>query len=256
MILAERLTCGYQDKIILKDVSISLAQGSFTTLLGPNGAGKSTLLYALMGFLKLKSGRIAIQNRELDQITRAELAKMVAYIPQELHSEFEYSVQDTVLMGRFPFMGLLQKYEETDLLLVHETLERLALYPLRDRFLHQLSGGEKQRVFIARALVQETPFILLDESLSQLDINYQLDTMRLLRKICTDQSKGILLISHNLNLSANFSDIMIFVKDGSILAQGKPHELMREDILYRLFGVPLQTSLNPLSNTNNIVYPG
>ncbi len=255
MIRVESLSCGYLEQDILKGVSFELPARAFTALLGPNGSGKSTLLYALMGFLKPRQGRILIREKELLHHSRAELAKIFAYIPQELHSEFDYSVADTVLMGRYPFMGMMQKHSEEDLLLVEDTLKRLDLYPLHQRFLHQLSGGEKQRVYIARALVQQTPYILLDESLSQLDINYQLEIMRLLRSISNEEQKGILLISHNLNLSANYADHMLFLKDGMLLNSGSPEELMRGSILSELYGVPLSTARNPISNTNNIIYP-
>lgn len=255
MIAVENVFCGYQEQDILKGVSFQLPARAFTALLGPNGAGKSTLLYALMGFLKLRQGRILIRGKELQCYNRADLAKIFAYIPQELHSEFDYSVSDTVLMGRYPFLGLMQKHSEEDLYLVDETLKRLDLFSLRKRFLHQLSGGEKQRVYIARALVQQTPYILLDESLSQLDINYQLEIMRLLRNISNEEQKGILLISHNLNLSANYADHMIFLKDGVLLNSGNPEQLMQGSILSELYGIELSTARNPISNTNNIVYP-
>jgi len=255
LIIADNLTCGYHEQDILHGVSFRLPVSSFTALLGPNGSGKSTLLYALMGFLKARKGKILISEKELSCYKRSELARIIAYIPQELHSEFDYCVEDTVLMGRYPFMGMAQKHSPEDIRLVDDTLQKLALKPMRKRYLHQLSGGEKQRVYIARALVQQTPYILLDESLSQLDINYQLETMRLLRSICNEEQKGILLISHNLNLSANYADRMIFIKEGKILACGKPAELMREEILSDLFGVELKTAINPMSGTNNIIYP-
>jgi iron complex transport system ATP-binding protein len=183
------------------------------------------------------------------------LAKIIAYIPQEIHSEFDYSVLDTVLMGRYPFIGFLGSYNDADYQVAEDTLRQLDLLPLKHRFVQQLSGGEKQRVYIARALVQETPFIFLDESLSQLDINYQLEIMRLLKKISLDQHKSILLISHNLNLSANYADRLLFLKDGRLLYSGSPNELMQADKLSEIFSVKLATSLNPLSQTYNIIYP-
>ncbi|MCK9556451.1 MAG: ABC transporter ATP-binding protein [Candidatus Cloacimonetes bacterium] len=255
MIKVQNLYCGYDEKDILSDVSFELPAAEFTALLGPNGAGKSTLLFALMGFLKARKGKILIRDKQLGAYSRTELAGIFAYIPQELHSEFDYSVADTVLMGRYPFMDIMQNHSEEDRELVDITLRRLELHHLRHRFLHQLSGGEKQRVYIARALVQQTPYILLDESLSQLDINYQLEIMRLLRSICSEEHKGILLISHNLNLSANYADRMLFIRNGSLLHNGKPDTLMQDDILSDLYGIRLSTARNPISGTNNIIYP-
>lgn len=255
MISAEKLCAGYQGKDILKDLSFTLPEGEFTVLLGPNGAGKSTLLYTLMGFLKANRGSVKLKGKNLTHYSRTELAGIFAYIPQELHSEFEYSVEDTVLMGRFPFMGMMQKHSAEDLEILNDTLKRLNLQHLRQRLLSRLSGGEKQRVYLARALVQQTPFILLDESLSQLDINYQVEIMSLLRAICTEEHKGILLISHNLNLAANYADRMIFLKEGRLLQSGTPQQLMQEDILSELYNLKLMVAPNPLSKRNNIIYP-
>ncbi|MCB5286512.1 MAG: ABC transporter ATP-binding protein [Candidatus Cloacimonetes bacterium] len=255
MIQTTGLCSGYWDKDVLHGIDLELPSAGFTALLGPNGSGKSTLLFALMGYLKASAGRIQIRGKDLEQYSQAELAKIIAYIPQEIHSEFDYSVLDTVLMGRYPFIGFLGSYNDADYQVAEDTLRQLDLLPLKHRFVQQLSGGEKQRVYIARALVQETPFIFLDESLSQLDINYQLEIMRLLKKISLDQHKSILLISHNLNLSANYADRLLFLKDGRLLYSGSPNELMQADKLSEIFSVKLATSLNPLSQTYNIIYP-
>jgi iron complex transport system ATP-binding protein len=255
MIQVQSLSCGYQHTEILHEIDLQLPASGFTALLGPNGAGKSTLLFALMGYLKATHGRILVHDKDLTSYSKADLARIIAYIPQEIHSEFDYSVMDTVLMGRYPFMGLLKSYTDEDYHVAEATLRQLDLLPLKQRFVGQLSGGEKQRVYIARALVQETPYIFLDESLSQLDINYQLEIMRRLKQISREQSKGILLISHNLNLSANYADRLIFLKAGRLLNSGSPNELMQADLLSALFSVPLSTSMNPLSQTYNIIYP-
>lgn len=255
MIQAYGLCAGYWDKDVLHGIDLELSSSGFTALLGPNGSGKSTLLFALMGYLKASKGRILIRGKDLQDYSQAELAKIIAYIPQEIHSEFDYTVLDTVLMGRYPFIDFLGSYSQEDYRVTEDTLGQLDLLPLKHRFVQQLSGGEKQRVYIARALVQETPFIFLDESLSQLDINYQLEIMRLLKKISLDQHKSILLISHNLNLSANYADRLLFLKDGRLIYSGSPNELMQADKLSEIFSVQLTTSLNPLSQTYNIIYP-
>nr|MDK2851589.1 iron complex transport system ATP-binding protein [Candidatus Cloacimonadota bacterium] len=255
MIRAEGIYCGYHENDVLFNVSLEIPASGFTALLGPNGAGKSTLLYALMGYLKIRKGKIFVMGKDLYDLKQEELAKIIAYIPQEAHSEFDYSVLDTVLMGRYPFMDFFGSYSQTDISMAESTLHLLNLWDFRQRYVRELSGGEKQRVYIARALVQETPYIFLDESLSQLDINYQLEIMRLLKKICTEQNKSILLISHNINLSANYADMMIFLKDGKILDVGTPNELMQSEKLSELFSVPLTTGINPLTKINNIIYP-
>jgi len=255
MIKAEDIYCGYPENEVLRGVTLKIPASGFTALLGPNGAGKSTLLYALMGYLKIQKGKIRIMGKDLYEMGKDELAKIIAYIPQEIHNEFDYSVLDTVLMGRYPFMDFLGSYSQADIHKAESTLHLLNLWDLRNRYVQELSGGEKQRVYIARALVQETPYIFLDESLSQLDINYQLEIMRLLKKICAQQDKSIVLISHNLNLSANYADTLIFLKEGKILDLGTPNEMMQSEKLSELFSVPLTIGINPLTNINNIIYP-
>ena len=255
MIQAINLSCGYAETDILKNVELSLPSEGFTALLGPNGAGKSTLLYALMGFLKPRCGKVTLNNIDLESYKRIQLAREIAFIPQENRSEFDYNVIETVLMGRFPYLGIMQSYGNEDVTYAEEYLKQLDLWKIRHRYLTELSGGEKQRVYIARALVQNTRYIFLDESISQLDINFQIEIMSLLKNISKQQNKAIILVSHNLNLAANYADTMVFLKDGRILGSGTPNQLMHKDKLAELFGISLETTLNPNSGCYNIVYP-
>lgn len=255
MITLHELSCGYTDQNILHEVELELPPQGFTALMGPNGAGKSTLLYAILGYLKLRQGRVEIFGKNLISYRRNALARHISFIPQEIHNEFDYSVFDTVLMGRYPYLSLMQSYGSGDHTIVESALHQLGLWDLKDRYLMELSGGEKQRVYIARALAQDTRYILLDESLSQLDINYQLEIMHLLRKISLEQDKAIILISHNLNLAANYADRLIFLKSGRVIHSGSPKELIETIKLKELFGIELTTALNPLSGNPNIIYP-
>ncbi|HOD59180.1 MAG TPA: ABC transporter ATP-binding protein [Candidatus Syntrophosphaera sp.] len=256
MIEIEKLCYAYEDELVLKDVDLTLPENEFTVLAGPNGAGKSTLIYALLGFLKPKKGEIRILGRPLHSYKRIELARLIAFVPQESIFQFDYPVRDIVLMGRYPYLGLTQSWMAEDYEAVDKVLEQLSLQDYAHRFYSQLSGGEKQRVLIARALAQNTRYIFLDESLSQLDINHQIDIMILLRKILAENKKGILLISHNLNLSANFADRMVLLSRGRILGSGSPEDMMKPELLNELFGIELYTMLNPLSGKPNILYPG
>ncbi|PKN72427.1 MAG: ABC transporter [Candidatus Cloacimonetes bacterium HGW-Cloacimonetes-3] len=255
MIETKNLSCGYTGEPILKGVSLQIAPGEFCALLGPNGAGKSTLLYALMGYLKADRGEVSIFGKDIAHIKKNYLARQLAFVPQESVQEFDHKVSETVLMGRYPYLGLWQAHSAEDRHAVDEVLEQLKLEDLKDRWLSELSGGEKQRVYIARALVQNTPYILLDESLSQLDINHQLEIMSLLKDIHSKHGKTVLIVSHNLNLAANYADRLIFLKAGELLAEGKPETLMQTDILQQLFGIRLKTALNPNSGRPNIIYP-
>ncbi len=256
MIEVTKLCCSYGAQPVLRDLDLSLPEGAFSVLVGPNGAGKSTLVYALLGFLTPISGEISLLGKPLSQYKRAELARLIAFVPQESVFQFDYSVRDIVLMGRYPYLGLMQSWLPEDFAAVGRVLEQLQLSQLARRFYSQLSGGEKQQVLLARALAQETRYIFLDETLSQLDIHHQIEIMRILGDISAQSGKGILLISHNLNLGANFADRMVFLAQGRVLGSGPPEQLMRPDLLQQLFGLQLDTMLNPASGKPNLLYPG
>jgi iron complex transport system ATP-binding protein len=156
---------------------------SFSVLIGPNGAGKSTLLYAILGFVKLGSGAVWVCGKDIRSYHRLELARLISYVPQVVVFQFDYLVEDIVLMGRYPWLQMMQSWSNEDRQLVHGVLEQMELLELRNRYFSQLSGGEKQRVLIARALAQNSRFIFLDETLSQLDINHQIEIMKMLKTI-------------------------------------------------------------------------
>ncbi|MDP2173283.1 MAG: ABC transporter ATP-binding protein [Candidatus Cloacimonadaceae bacterium] len=256
MIEIKRLSCGYTDQMVLKGMDLCLREEDFAVLAGPNGAGKSTLLYAMLGFITAQQGSISFYGKDLHRYKRVALAKLIAFVPQESFFEFDYPVAEIVLMGRYPYLGVMQSWLPEDRLIVDKVLAQLGLESFSKRYFSELSGGEKQQVLIARALAQDTKFIFLDETLSQLDINHQIEIMNLLREIHLNHGKGVLLISHNLNLAANYAGKMIFLKDGCVLADGNPKDLMQPQLLRELFGIELQTMINPLSGMPNIIYPG
>jgi len=256
MIEVKKLGCAYDNHFVLRELDLRLNSDEFTVLVGPNGAGKSTLIHALLGFMPILEGEVSLFDRPLASYRRSELARLTAFVPQETFFQFDYPVRDIVLMGRYPYLGLMQSWLPGDLEAVDKVLEQLGLSEFADRFFSQLSGGEKQRVLIARALAQETSYIFLDETLSQLDINHQVEIMARLREIVHQSGKGILLISHNLNLGANFADKMVLLSRGRVLGSGSPEKTMQPRLLQELFGLELQTMLNPVTGKPNILYPG
>jgi len=247
---------GYDQSDVLKGVSLSIADNDFAVILGPNGAGKSTLLYTLIGYLPLRKGSILIKGKPLEQWHKKDLARIIALIPQETALPFDYTVEEMVLMGRYPWLELMQSWSKQDREIVQNILTQLDLTQFAGRYFSQLSGGEKQRVLLARALAQQTEIILLDESLSQLDINHQIEMMQLLSDINRKEGKCIILISHHINLAANVSSHLIFLKDGKLLANGSPEAVLTQTQLKQLFGVDLTLQTNPLSNRPNLVFPG
>ncbi len=255
MIELQEIYSGYGQSEVLKGITLRIAKDDFAVILGPNGAGKSTLLHALIGFLPVRKGSILIKGKPLPQWHKKELAQVIALIPQETALPFDYTVEEMVLMGRYPWLQMLQKYSGADVRIAHECMERLDLADLAGRFYSQLSGGEKQRVLLARALAQQTEAILLDESFSQLDINHQVELMKLLSGI-NRAGKCILLVSHNINLAANAASRLIFLKDGRLLASGSPEETLTRTGLKQLFEIDLTLQTNPLSGRPNLVFPG
>lgn len=256
MIKISKLRCGYGETDVLRNLSLELLPNDFAVIIGPNGAGKSTLLYAIMGFINPLEGSIEISGKELSQYKRSDLAKLISYVPQESFFQFDFLVSDIVLMGRYPWLKLMQSWTREDKEIVDKILLSLGLEKLSNRYYSQLSGGEKQRVLIARALAQETAYIFLDETLSQLDINHQIEIMLMLNSIHEQTGKSILLISHNLNLAANYAKRLIYLKDGNVIGSGKPDQMMNSTLLKELFGIELSTISNPATGRINILYPG
>jgi iron complex transport system ATP-binding protein len=256
MIEINGLTCGYDAGDVLKGITLNIKQQDFAVILGPNGAGKSTLLYSLIGYLTMRKGSILIKSKALEQWHKKELARTIALIPQETGMPFDYTVTEMVLMGRYPWLELMQSYSAKDLEIVRDVLTKLDLTGLAERYFSQLSGGEKQRVLLARALAQQTEVILLDESLSQLDINHQVEMMQLLSDINKHDGKCIILVSHNINLAANVASRLVFLKEGRLLANGSPEEVLTTGLLRQLFGIDLTLQINPLSQRPNLVFPG
>lgn len=255
MLEIKKLTAGYQDQEVLHQLELNFKKGEFCTLLGPNGAGKTTLLKTLVGYLPYESGEIYVKKRSLKNWNKKELARNIALISQEFQLQFDYSVKELVLMGRFPYLSYWQNYSSHDEKIVDSILRRLDLSNYSAKLYSQLSGGEKKRVSIARAMVQETDIMLLDEAFSQLDINHQIDIMHLLNNINKREKKLIILISHNINLAAEYCDRIIMMKNGRILADGLPSEIINSANLKKLYNANLQVVENSYSGRPNLIYP-
>ena len=175
------LVCGYERKEVLKKVSFSVEEGSFLGIIGPNGSGKTTLFRAITRVLRPYRGEIFYKEKAISRIPRRELAREVAVLPQALSITFSYSVEEFVLMGRFPYLGRLEKAKDVDLKIVEKAMSLADVQPLRGRMISELSGGEKQRAILAQALAQEPKLLLLDEPTSHLDIGHQIEILDLVR---------------------------------------------------------------------------
>lgn len=221
-------------KEILRGVTLSINAGEYASIIGPNGAGKTTLIRSLLGMYPYQ-GRIRIGGQECATSAPKELAKTISYVPQTHDLEFPLPVFDFVMMGRYPYLSPLVPAQKKDIIAVEKAMDVTGILPFRDRQLRTLSGGERQKVYIAAALAQECPIMLLDEPATFLDWKHQAEIMQLLRKINTECGATIIAVNHDLNSAAHWSDRIIALKDGRLLLDGPPAELIQPEPLQQLF---------------------
>jgi len=236
------------DEPVLQGVSLSAAPGRFTCLLGPNGSGKTTLLRCLMGRLEPASGAIRLGERALRDYRPRELARMLAYVPQLPVSSLAFSAGEIVLMGRYARTGPLGLAGPGDVAVAREAMKMTDTLDFADRTLDELSGGEAQRVMIARALAQQPSVILLDEPTSHLDIRHQLNIYQMMRRLAHDWPMAVVCVSHDVNLAARIADELVLMRRGLVVAAGIPAEVVREDLLTRTYDVPVDLIAAPGSS--------
>jgi iron complex transport system ATP-binding protein len=233
MIEAEDLRFAYENREVLRGVSFRTEAGEFVAILGPNGAGKSTFLRCLAGILKCPG--VSLNGKPLSSYSRGELARLLAYVPQRTEPGF-LTVFDTVLLGRRPYMGLTPS--EDDLRVVGEALKRLGIKGLALKRTNEVSGGELQKVSIARALAQEPRVLLMDEPTNNLDLKSQLEVMRLARELAKG-GKTVITVMHDVNLALRFAKRFVFMKDGKIVADGGM-EVLSEELFMEVYGVRVE----------------
>jgi iron complex transport system ATP-binding protein len=229
------LQFSYTSVPILDDINLNLDGKKLVSILGPNGVGKSTLIHCINKILTPKGGVVLMDGKDVKEITVKEMSKIVGYVPYSANDSFPLSVVDTVLMGRHPHSkwGSL----DNDLRIVYETLEQLGITHLAMRSFNELSAGQHQKVMLARGLVQEPEVLLLDEPTSNLDVRHQIDVTKLLKKMVSEKGILTIMISHDINIAAKYSDEIIMMHDGKIFATGTPKEVITEDNLRTVYGV-------------------
>jgi iron complex transport system ATP-binding protein len=227
----------YRTDNVLQDVDLSLAPGQFYGLIGPNGSGKSTLLDLLTATRSLQGGQIAFQGRPLANYAKKELAVKIALVPQQFAMGFDFTVAELVLMGRYPHIPRFSNPTVRDLHLVDEAMAVMQIDGLRHRLISDLSGGEKQRVVVARALAQDTEVLVLDEATANLDIHHTIEIMHVIRKLVRDQGRTVIAAIHDLNLAAAFCDQVIVLKEGRIFTAGPVAEALTAHLIAEVFQV-------------------
>ena len=233
---AENLTLAYGNNVVIKELSFHVKPGEMVGLIGPNGSGKSTIIKALSNVIRPDSGRVFIDGRDIARIPRAELARLLGVVPQMSLLPGAFTAFEIVLMGRNPHLGLLQYEGEKDMNITWDAMEKTATQSLAERRIGELSGGEIQRVVIARVLAQEPKSILLDEPTSNLDISHQVEILDLIKRLCRENDLAVLVSLHDLNLASQYCDRLILINNTRVYAQGTPVEVINSDNIREVYG--------------------
>ncbi len=227
----------YRAAKVLQNIDLDLTPGRFYGLIGPNGSGKTTLLDLLTATRSLQSGQISFKGRDLEGYSKQELARNIALVPQQFAMGFDFTVADLVLMGRHPHIPRFSNPSVRDLELVEHAMEVMQIETLRHRLITDLSGGEKQRVVVARALAQDTGVLVLDEATSNLDIHHTIKIMHVIRKLVHEEGRTVIAAIHDLNLAAAFCDQLIVLKAGSLFRVGTVQETLTAGLIAEVFQV-------------------
>jgi ABC-type cobalamin/Fe3+-siderophores transport system ATPase subunit len=227
------------DRLVLRNLSISLAAGQVVGLLGPNGSGKSTLIRCLLGQLEPSAGAVVWDDRSLRDWKLRDLARQIAYLPQSPVWEPGQTVRAALAMGRAPYWGVFGLESPRDAAVVDAAAADLHLLDVIDRRMDELSGGQRQRVLLGRCLVQEPRAMLLDEPSTFLDLRHQVELAQLLRRLAAERNIGVLMATHDLNLAGTFADRLVLLDAGTVAAEGTVNDVLRPDLLERAYGLPM-----------------
>ena len=238
MIEINNISKNYQSISVLKNVNATITQGGITTIIGPNGAGKSTLLSIISRLLLADEGEVKIQNMNVVDTPSDKLATYLSVLRQENRFTSRLTVFDLVGFGRYPYSK--GRLNANDYQHIHRALEFLNLTEYKDRFLDELSGGQRQRAYVAMVLCQDTEYVLLDEPLNNLDMKHAVSMMKQLRRAADELGKTIVIVIHDINFASVYSDYILAMKDGKLIYQGEPKQIMDAAILEEIFDTPVK----------------
>jgi len=249
----KNLVCGYVEKEIIKQVSFSAKEGEFLGIIGPNGSGKTTLLRSITGLLKYWEGEVLYNGRNISKIPLREFAQNVAVLPQILNINFSFTVQQLVLMGRYPYLKKFQSINKKDLDIAKNSMSLTDISHLTERRVGELSGGEWQRVLIAQALTQEPKLLLLDEPTTHLDITHQIETLDLIKKLNKEKNLTIIVVLHDLNMASEYCEKIIMLENGEIYREGTPEEVLTYKNIEEVYKTIVVVIENPVSKKPHVV---
>lgn len=248
MLEIKELDCYYSGMRVLQSINLSADKGEIIGIIGPNGSGKTTLLRIISKVIKPKIGSVLIRGKDVQEMKASELARELAVVAQDTGINFDFSVLEVVLMGRTPHLKRFQAEGEKDLAIAKKAMEATDTLHLADRSITEISGGERQRVIIARALAQEPKLLLLDEPTSNLDINYRLEILDLIKKL-TKKGLTVIMAIHDLNLAAQYCDRMVMLNNGRIISAGLPEEVLTPENIKHAFKVEAVVRRHELTNS-------
>jgi iron complex transport system ATP-binding protein len=244
MLKIQSLSVSYGSRRILHDVSVDVQSGEVLALIGPNGAGKSTLIRAVSGVIPY-TGHVRTNGDDFAALTTLQRAKYIATVPQAVSLPPAYTVWETVLLGRTPYLGFLGYPSKADEEIARQSLERVSALSFADRRVGELSGGEQQRILLARALCQSTPILLLDEPTAHLDLQYQVSLLELVSELAHKDHLAVLIALHDLNLAAHYADRIALMVAGNIKAMGKADDVLRPELIQDAYCLPVQVVKHP-----------
>ena len=250
LIQAQNISFTYDEEdSILTDISLDINECEFVGIIGPNGAGKSTLIKLLAGLLHLDSGQIILDEKKISDYQHKELARLMGYVPQTVEIPFTFTVQQVVEMGRFPYLqGIFHQDIDTGSE-VDKAMHWMDLNGLASRSFSTLSGGEQQRAIIASVLAQQAKLLLLDEPTSALDLKHQQGIYRILKNLAEKERKTIVIVTHDINLAAQFCKRLILMDRGKIIADGPPDQVLQFQLIQQVYGVKVYIDVNPLTKS-------
>ncbi|NUR89156.1 MAG: ABC transporter ATP-binding protein [Nonomuraea sp.] len=250
---AKSVKLGYGERLIVDGLDLGVEQGTVTTIIGPNGCGKSTLLRALGRLLKPRGGEVLLDGKAISSIPTKEVARVLTVLPQAPIAPEGLTVADLVARGRHPHQTWYRQWSSDDEGAVAEALELTGLAELAERPLDELSGGQRQRAWISMALAQGTDLLLLDEPTTFLDLAHQVEVLELVRHLHEAAGRTVVMVLHDLNLAARYADRLVAMRDGRVVAAGRPHEVLTEGLLREVFELEAKIIEDPVAGTPLVV---